>query len=79
MLSYFWSVLENAAGKSTSPCVQIFVPLKSAANIGTQPACEGKTTCTDLPPVASVTVRPLSVVQISCVLNKTCHLYLIDI
>lgn len=45
MLSYFWLVLENAAGKCTSPCVQIFAPLKSATNIVTQPACERNATC----------------------------------
>lgn len=76
MLSYFWLVLENAAGKCTPPCVQIFAPLKSATNIVTQPACERNTTCPNLPPSD---VRALTVVQIISVLNKTCHLYLTDI
>lgn len=79
MLSYFWLVLENAAGKCTSPCVRIFAPLKSATDIVTQPACEGNTTCANLPPITSVDVRVLSVMQVSSVLNKTCHLYLIDV
>lgn len=79
MLSYFWLDLENAAGKCTSPCAQIFAPLKSATNIVTQPAWEGSTTCANLPPITPVHVRALLGVQNSSVVGKTCHLYLIDI
>lgn len=47
-------VLENAAEKCTSPCVEIFAPVKSATNIVIQPTCERNTTWTNLLPITSV-------------------------